>query len=355
MNKELARQNPVVVIDNGTGFTKMGYSGNLVPQYIIPTQICNNTKPKRKELADLDFYIGDEAIEKGTGDYQIAFPMKHGVVDNWDNMERYWEQCFFKYLRCEPENHYVLLTEPPLNAPENREFSAEIMFETFNVSGLYIAVQAVLALVASWTSKKATMGNMTGTVIDSGDGVTHVIPVSEGYVIGSSIKHIPLAGRDITNFMQEFIRERETDKIPPEDSLRVTQKIKEEFGYVCSDIVKEFTKYDSKPQDNIKQFTQYSKRLGKEYTVDVGYEQFLGPELFFNPEIFSNQFTTPLPDVVDQVIQSCPVDTRRPLYGNVVLSGGSKCLHTLQDVLKEIFKLKQKIELIKQEKMQNLN
>lgn len=68
-------------------------------------------------------------------------------------------------------------TEPPLNPPENREFTAEVMFETFNVPGLYIAVQAVLALAASWTSKLVTERTLTGTVIDSGDGVTHVIPV----------------------------------------------------------------------------------------------------------------------------------------------------------------------------------
>lgn len=68
-------------------------------------------------------------------------------------------------------------TEPPLNPPENREATAEIMFESFNVQGLYIAVQAVLALAASWTSKSVQHRTLTGTVIDSGDGVTHVIPV----------------------------------------------------------------------------------------------------------------------------------------------------------------------------------
>ena len=86
------------------------------------------------------------------------------------------EQTIFKYLRAEPEDHYFLLTEPPLNPPENREYLAEIMFESFNVPGMYIAVQAVLALAASWTSKKVER-TLTGCVIDSGDGVTHVIPV----------------------------------------------------------------------------------------------------------------------------------------------------------------------------------
>ena len=93
-------------------------------------------------------------------------------------LERFWESSIFKYLRCEPEDHYFLLTEPPLNPPENRESTAEIMFESFNCAGLYIAVQAVLALAASWTSSKVQDRSLTGTVIDSGDGVTHVIPVA---------------------------------------------------------------------------------------------------------------------------------------------------------------------------------
>lgn len=327
-NRSAARSNPVCVIDNGTGFTKMGYAGNLEPNWIIPTTISTNTKPVDKGLEDLDFYIGFEAIERATagGSYQINYPMKHGLIDNWNNMERFWEQCMFKYLRCEPEDHYVLLTEPPLNPPENREYTAEVMFETFNVAGLYIAVQAVLALSASWTSKKARElglnGTMTGTVIDSGDGVTHVIPVSDGYVIGSAIKHIPLAGRDITQFVQQFMRDREKN-IPPEDALLVAQKVKEKFCYVSPDIAKEFAKYDQQPKKYVEQYSQKHRRTGQEWTVDVAYERFLGPEIFFNPEIFSSDFTTPLPDVVDNVIQNCPIDTRRSLYKNIVLSGGS--------------------------------
>lgn len=92
-------------------------------------------------------------------------------------MERFLEQCIFKYLRAEPEDHYFLLTEPPLNTPENREYTAEIMFESFNVPGLYIAVQAVLALAASWVGRSLETRTLTGIVVDSGDGVTHVIPV----------------------------------------------------------------------------------------------------------------------------------------------------------------------------------
>jgi len=215
------------------------------------------------------------------------------------------------------------LTEPPLNAPENREYTAEIMFETFNVTGLYIAVQAVLALAASWTSKQVQQKTLTGTVIDSGDGVTHVIPVAEGYVIGSCIKHIPIAGRDITAFVQQLMRDREGSVIPSAQSFEVAKRVKETFSYVCPDMVKEYAKYDKEPEKCLKRYDGVESVSKKPFACDVGYERFLGPEIFFNPEICSSEFLTPLPTVVDETIQNCPIDTRRPLYKNIVLSGGS--------------------------------
>jgi len=319
---------PAVVIDVGTGYTKMGYASNWEPNYIIPSVIATadektkgTTASSKKGCEDLDFYIGDEAFENAHT-YQVNYPLRHGQIENWDLIERFWEQCIFKYLRCEPEDHYFLLTEPPLNAPENREYTAEIMFETFNVPGLYIAVQAVLALAASWTSSKSSERTLTGTVVDSGDGVTHVIPVAEGYVIGSSIKHIPLAGRDITAFIQQLLRER-GEKIPAEDSLEISKRIKEQFCYTCPDIVKEFNKYDTEPSKWFKELESKHQKTGATYKCDVGYERFLGPEMFFNPEIFSSNFLTPLGEVLDQTVQSCPIDVRRGLYKNIVLSGGS--------------------------------
>ena len=59
------------------------------------------------------------------------------------------------------------------------------------------------------------------------------------------------------------------------------------------------------------------------WEIDVGYEQFLGPELFFNPELLNPEYTTPLANLVDQTIMHCPVDTRRGLFSNIVVAGGS--------------------------------
>ena len=104
--------------------------------------------------------------------------------------------------------------------------------------------------------------------------------------------------------------------------------------------MKEFKRYDKNPGKHFPRLSFTASRGAKAaYSVELGYEQFLGPELFFNPEIFSPDFTKPLSEVVDESILQCPVDSRRQLYGRVVLSGGStmfKNFHLrLQQDLKE--------------------
>ncbi|EPS68068.1 hypothetical protein M569_06702 [Genlisea aurea] len=334
---DLVTSRPAVVIDNGTGYTKMGFAGNVEPCFILPTVVAvndssvNQSRSSRGNnwltqyvtgvMADLDFYIGEEALfkSKSNSTFHLTYPIKNGQIDDWDAMERFWQQCIFNYLRCDPEDHYFLLTESPLTPPESREYTGEIMFETFNVPGLYIAVQPVLALAAGYTTSKC---EMTGVVIDVGDGASHVVPVADGFVIGSSIKSIPIAGKDITLFVQQLLKER-GEKIPVEDSFEVARKIKEMYCYTCSDIVKEFNKHDKEPAKYIRQWTGIKPKTGASYSCDVGYERFLGPEVFFNPEIYGTDFTSSLPDVVDKCIQSAPIDTRRALYKNIVLSGGS--------------------------------
>lgn len=322
-----AHTRPAVVIDNGTGYTKMGFAKNVNPTHVIPTCVAENApasaSKRRGAMDDLDFAIGDEAMAL-SGSRDVRWPIRHGQVENWEHMEKFWEASICRYLRCDPEDHYFLLTEPPLNPPENREYTAEIMFESFNAPGMYIGVQAVLALAASIASKKQSQyaSALTGTVIDIGDGVTHVIPVSDGYVLGSSIKSVPLAGRDLTTFVQYLMRER-GERVPPEDAMEVARKVKEDYCYVCKDVVKEFLQHERMPGEYVVQIHGVRGKTGDTWTADVGYERFLAPEVFFDPEIYSSDYITPLPELVHQAIASSPIDTRRNLYGNIVLSGGS--------------------------------
>ena len=297
---------PAVVMDNGTGYSKIGYSWCTEPNFVFPTCVAEPPlQNQRDTLDDLDFYIGNEAADMvayAPQKYQSYNPIKHGIVENWDQMEKLWQQSIYKYLRAEPEEHAFILTESPFNPPENREYTAEIMFETFGVGGLHIAIQAVLSLIASTYAPrkggKPSTGSLTGTVIDSGDGVTHVIPVCEGYVIQSGIKHINLAGKDITKFIFDMIKEREITN-PEVNMMMEAQKIKEELSSVCSNLPKEFAKYDANPEKYIRKWDGTVPKTKTTWEIDVGPEQFLGPELFFHPEIFSLEHTTPLPQLID--------------------------------------------------------
>ena len=132
------------------------------------------------------------------------------------------------------------------------------MFQTFNIKGLYIGVQAVLALISS--SGIGDHISYTGTVLDSGDGVTHIIPVVDGFVINSCIKHIPLAGSNMTAFICDMLRQR-NQKMPVEETFKVAKMIKEKYSYVVQDgdLMKQFRNFDNRMVNEKlkKQFDRY--------------------------------------------------------------------------------------------------
>merc|ERR1719272_487424 len=122
------------------------------------------------------------------------------------------------------------------------------------------------------------------------------------------------------------------EQINSEDYKNEAQKIKEKYAYVCDDLVEEFKKYDTPIQgtdggwalnNKFKKHTYRPSKGALAREIDVGYERFLAPEMFFHPEFFNKDWTTPLDEVIDETVQACPIDYRRKLYNNVVLSGGS--------------------------------
>lgn len=131
-------------------------------------------------------FLGKRAQEL-RGLLRLSYPLEHGTVTHWDDMERLWQHIYSEELKTSSEDHPVLLTEAPLNPRAHRERLAQIFFETFNVPAMFVSVQAVLSLYAS--------GRTTGLVLDSGDGVTHAVPVYEGFAVANAVKRIDLAGR----------------------------------------------------------------------------------------------------------------------------------------------------------------
>lgn len=325
-----SRSLPNIVIDNGTSFSKLGFAGNVNPNIIIPTTISY-------DKAD-NSYIGSNqsTLNPTTDSIQL---IRRGQIVDFESMSDFWSDCYQKQLGSKPEDYLTLLTEPPLNTPENREKTGEIMFETFGVPGLHIAVQAVLALASSWTSNKTANIEkpLTGVVVDIGDGVSHVIPVIDGYTVGSAIKQVPLAGYDITLTIQQLLRERNVG-INPNESFAVAKMIKEEHSYICPDIIQEEKKLSSNPTTSF----VFRSKNGMEQTISLGKERFLGPEILFNPKLArSNKLKDceSLPNIIDSVIQSCPIDCRRALYGNIVLSGGTTMFKDLSKRIQRDLKI----------------
>ncbi len=322
MEEESVLGKPVVV-DNGTGITKNGYAGEDQPRSVFPTLIGY---PKYTSImTDVEhytreYYIGEEALQL-RGVLRLSYPVGHGIVEDWGAMEKIWHYTFYTDLRLDPAEHPVLLTEPPLNPRPNREKMCEIMFETFNVPALYIAMQAVLSLYAS--------GRTTGLVCDSGTGVTHVVPIYEGFALTHAISRLDLAGRDITEYLMRLLRQRGY-ALTTSAEKEIVRDIKEKLCYVALDPEKEL-KLAEKVSGMEKSYM-----LPDGETLTVGVERFLAPEVFFNPGAVGKE-TSPMDEVIVEAVSKCDIDLRRDLYANIVLSGGSTMFPGLKERLtKEI-------------------
>ncbi|XP_073526463.1 uncharacterized protein [Phyllobates terribilis] len=267
-----------LVCDNGTGMVKAGFAGDDAPRAVFPSIVG---RPRHTGvmvgMGQKDAYVGDEAQSK-RGILTLKYPIEHGIVSNWDDMEK-------------------------------------IMFETFNVPAMYVAIQAVLSLYAS--------GRTTGIVLDSGDGVSHTVPIYEGYALPHAILRLNLAGRDLTEYMMKILTERGYT-FTTSAEREIVRDIKEKLAYIALDYEQEMETAKSSSS------VEKTYELPDGQVITIGAERFRCPEVLFQPSTIGME-AAGIHETTYNSIMKCDVDIRKDLYGNIVLSGGTTMFAGIAD------------------------
>lgn len=300
-----------LVLDQGTGFVKIGRAGENFPDYTFPS-IVGRPILRAEERANIstplkDIMIGEEASDVRSY-LQISYPMENGIIKNWTDMELLWDYAFYNKMQLPTtSNGKILLTEPPMNPVKNREQMCEVMFEKYDFGGVYVAIQAVLALYAQ--------GLSSGVVVDSGDGVTHIVPVYESVVLNHLTRRLDVAGRDVTRYLIDLLSRRGYSFNRSADFETVRQ-IKEKFCYVSYDLDLD-TKLARETTTLVENYELPDGRV-----IKVGQERFEAPECLFQPNLVDVE-QPGIGELLFNTIQSADVDIRSSLYKAIVLSGGS--------------------------------
>ena len=321
MAEQLQQATIPIVIDNGTGFVKCGFAGDNLPKAMFPSMIGRpllRSEEKVDGVEIQDVMFGEEAA-KVRQNLQITYPLENGIIKSWTDMELLWDYTFKKQLKVDPKGSSVLLTEPPMNPDINRITMGKTMFEKFGVERVHIAVQATLVLYAQ--------GILTGVVVDSGDGVTHVIPVYEGFELPHLVRRLDVAGSDITRRLIELLLLRGYSFNRTAD-FETIKEMKEKFCYIGYDMETE-NKLATETTVLMKTYELPDGRV-----IKFGPERYMAPEILFQPSLIGKE-SKGIHEMLFDSINKADMDIRPDLYKHILLSGGTSMLPGLPSRLKK--------------------
>jgi len=344
-----------VVIDSGTGFTKIGFAGEETPKQIYKSVLTSLDDAK-----------------------SVSYPIEYGIIKDWDVMEKVWNHGFkhFMGLSFNISDHPVLLSEIPLAPKSHREKMTQVMFEGFEVPGMFVANQGILALYAA--------GRITGIVLDVGHAVSKFVPIQEGFCLTHAVEKTNWAGQNVTLFLREILKgELQSQNTTLDLSFDEVQKIKDDLSMVDSNYAKTIEllqkqktlalpgllqqqttagtmdtgtaegnattdqpahtpKKKASTSNAVEYYRNYTLPDGK--IINVGQiERVQCNEILFNPQILTAKKVSPLTvrpsyhnakpsDELDEVgiqtllaesILKCEFDIKKELAANIILAGGA--------------------------------
>ncbi|KYR00978.1 actin-like protein 6A [Tieghemostelium lacteum] len=386
-----------IVIDVGSFSTKGGYAGEDTPKDIFPTDVgCVFTDKDGNyvgshqqgigENQDIDidvkksYYTGTNSITYKRVGMDIINPLQDGLIKDWEAIEHIWNHTFHERLIINPGDHPILLAEPSFNSRSIREKVSEIMFEKYQVPALFISKNAVLS---SFASCKAT-----SLVLDSGGGMTSVVPVHEGYVLKNAIVKSNLAGNRLTEEYYKILNQKNIIVNP----INLIKKVEIKPGefhvtplqipgltesykrYVTLETIRDLKETSCRVADSSQlseemHISQVPYELPDGNLLEIGSDRFQIPELLFNPQPLNinnnnhmntdtnnnngnndihHQTYQPLSKMVIESIEKCDSDVRKEIFQNTILTGGNTLFsgfhdRLLRDISEQSFTLKPKI------------
>ena len=284
---------PVIVFDNGTGYLKAGLSCQETPMFTIPALVGRPMLRFRQKLENVELkplMIGDE-VSPVRALLELSYPMEEGVIKKDEDMAILWDYVLTKKLglvKGDLKNRKMLMTEAPNNPTKNKEKIAEILFEKIGIGYFNIEPQAKLTLNAE--------GEETGIVLDSGDGVTHVIPIVDNFLLTHQIRRLDVAGRHITNYLTRLLQMKGYAFNSTAD-FEMVREIKEKYCFVSCDIDS-----DRKLEKETTYYNTFMK-LPDGRKIRISNEKFEAPEILFQPHLIQNE----MPGVHEMLYKSINV------------------------------------------------
>ncbi|MEE6520729.1 hypothetical protein FKM82_018655, partial [Ascaphus truei] len=321
VQSKIVKETRAVIIDIGTCSCKAGYAGLPKPSCVVSSTVGKHiqetakTGDNRKET-----FVG---IEKETAKIPLKLvnPLRHGIVVDWNSIEDIWEYMFLKEMKIPPEEHAVLVSDPPLSPTTNREKYAEMMFETFCTPALHIAHQSRLSMYS--------YGKTSGLVVECGHGVTYVVPIYEGYILPNITVRVDYAGADITNYLMKLLNE--SGNRFREDHLHIIENMKNKCCYISSDLHHEL---NLPPNEYIADYELPDGQL-----ITIGKERFLCSEALFKPALIGSS-QPGIQAITTSCISNCDATLKKNMLNNVLLCGGTTMLEGFPERLqKELNKM----------------
>lgn len=299
-----------IVIDNGASSSRYGFASQLEP-HVFPSIVgtSKNKQIEEKEGIIKDTYVGNEANEKREV-LNIKNPFEDLEINDWESVEQIWENILIHKLSVDTKEHYVLLSESPVNSKKNREIMAQIMMEKFHLPGLYIGNSAAL----SFCGMRDTTG--TGIVVDIGYTHSYAVPIYNYFPIRKASRVINFGGKYLTEYLHQQLIEKDYSFFRSKNSIPTVNNIKENFTYVPEEYEEDL--YKAYNTSSIRR--NYNLPVGT--NIFINEERFLCTKLLFEPSIIDLECDT-IHDMTNKSIQSCVREIRGKIFKNIKITGGT--------------------------------